>query len=87
MFYEYFIERDQSAISELGAYFIDRHIVNYIYKKLDPIINEENSIDMFGGSSSFTTGYINYLNNNINKIYHFDINSPYGGDAQLKNKK
>ena len=51
--YEYFIGRDESAISELGAYFTDRHIVNYIYKKLDPKINEDGSInsmiDMFGG--------------------------------------
>ena len=85
--YEYFIGRDESAISELGAYFTDRHIVDYIYKKLDPEINEDGSIDsmidMFGGSGGFTTGYINYLNdkyndinwkNNINKIYHFDMN-------------
>ena len=66
--YEYFIGRDESAISELGAYFTDRHIVEYIYKKLDPEINDDGSInsmiDMFGGSGGsggFTTGYINYL--------------------------
>jgi hypothetical protein len=65
--YEYFIGRDESAISELGAYFTDRHIVDYIYKKLDPDpeINEDGSINsminMFGGSGGFTTGYINYL--------------------------
>jgi hypothetical protein len=63
--YEYFIGRDESAISELGAYFTDRHIVDYIYKKLDPEINDDGSInsmiDMFGGSGGFTTGYINYL--------------------------
>ena len=85
--YEYFVGRDNSAISELGAYFTDRHIVDYIYGKLDPIINDDGSInsmiDMFGGSGGFTTGYINYLNNkyddinwkdNIDKIYHFDMN-------------
>lgn len=85
--YEYFIGRDDSAISELGAYFTDRHIVDYIYKKLDSEINKDGSIDsmidMFGGSGGFTTGYINYLNGkynniswkeNINKIYHFDMN-------------
>ena len=43
--YEYFIGRDASAISELGAYFTDRHIVNYIYKKLEPKINEDGSIN------------------------------------------
>ena len=95
--YEYFIGRDESAISELGAYFTDRHIVNYIYKKLNPKINEDGSInsmiDMFGGSGGFTTGYINYLNDkydninwkdNINKIYHFDMNEDVVKSAGLE---
>jgi len=95
--YEYFIGRDESAISELGAYFTDRHIVNYIYGKLNPEINEDGSInsmiDMFGGSGGFTTGYINYLNNkyddinwkdNINKIYHFDMNEDVVKSAGLE---
>jgi restriction endonuclease S subunit len=95
--YEYFIGRDESAISELGAYFTDRHIVDYIYEKLDPNINEDGSIDsmidMFGGSGGFTTGYINYLNNkyddidwknNINKIYHFDMNEDVIKSAGLE---
>lgn len=86
--YEYFIGRDETAISELGAYFTDRHIVEYIYQKLDPEIYDDGTIDsmidMFGGSGGFTTGYINYLNNKypeqvkwdteINKIHHYDIN-------------
>ena len=86
--YEYFIGRDATAITELGAYFTDRHIVNYIYKKLDPSINKEgiinSMIDMFGGSGGFTTGYINYLNNkypnkidwnkNLDNVYHYDVN-------------
>lgn len=85
--YEYFIGRDESAISELGAYFTDRHIVNYILTKLDPIRKADGSIptmvDMFGGSGGFTTGYIEFMKNKyqdidwhreVNKIYHFDIN-------------
>jgi len=68
--YEYFIGRDESAISELGAYFTDRHIVDYIYNKLQPTINEDGTIgtmiDMFGGSGGLTTGYINNLNENYN---------------------
>jgi len=94
--YEYFIGRDESAISELGAYFTDRHIVDYIYGKLNPEINEDGSInsmiDMFGGSGGFTTGYINYLNNkydinwkdNINKIYHYDMNDDVVKSAGLE---
>ena len=96
--YEYFIGRDESAISELGAYFTDRHIVDYILKKLDPSTNEdgaiETMIDMFGGSGGFTTGYINYLNEKypqlinwtteINKISHFDMNEDVIKSAGLE---
>jgi len=61
--YEYFIGRDDTAISELGAYFTDRHIVNWIYNKVSTAkINDDGSIDTmidpFGGSGGFTTGYI-----------------------------
>lgn len=96
--YEYFIGRDESAISELGAYFTDRHIVDYILEKLNPIMNEDGTIssmiDMFGGSGGFTTGYINYLNNKypqsinwateINKISHFDMNEDVIKSAGLE---
>ena len=49
---------------------------------------------MFGGSGGFTTGYINYLNDkynnninwkdNINKIYHFDMNDDVVKSAGLE---
>jgi restriction endonuclease S subunit len=93
--YEYFIGRDESAISELGAYFTDRHIVDYIFRKLNPSIKDgsiQSMIDMFGGSGGFTTGYINFLNNkysinwkkNINKIFHFDMNEDVVKSAGLE---
>lgn len=96
--YEYFIGRDESAISELGAYFTDRHIVDYILAKLNPSINSDRTIssmiDMFGGSGGFTTGYINYLNEKypqlinwfteINKISHFDMNEDVIKSAGLE---
>jgi len=86
--YEYFVGRDKTAISELGAYFTDKHIVEFIYNnKLKPELNNDGTvptmIDMFGGSGGFTTEYINYLNTNnkninweteLNKVYHFDVN-------------
>jgi restriction endonuclease S subunit len=85
--YEYFIGRDATAISELGAYFTDRHIIKYIFKDLlKPTLDEDNNIktmiDMFGGSGGFTLGYMNYLKenyninwkNNLNKVYHYDMN-------------
>ena len=95
--YEYFIGRTHSDLSDLGAYFTDRHIVDYIYNKLNPEINEDGSInsmvDMFGGSGGFTTGYINYLNqkydnidwkDNLNNIYHFDMNEDVIKSAGLE---
>lgn len=95
--YEYFIGRDESAISELGAYFTDRHIVNYIFGKLDIQLEEDGSIgtmiDPFGGSGGFTTGFINYINERypeidwktqIDKIYHFDMNEDVIKSAGLE---
>lgn len=86
--YEYFIGRDQTAISELGAYFTDRHITDYIYQNvhqptLDENSNVESMIDMFGGSGGFTLGYVSHLIENypdidwskqLNNIYHMDMN-------------
>ena len=96
--YEYFIGRDETAISELGAYFTDRHIVNYILRKLNPVLLENgrinDMIDMFGGSGGFTTGYIDYLNekypdqiewsSEIAKIHHYDINEDVIKSASLE---
>ena len=97
--YEYFIGRDESAISELGAYFTDRHIINYIYDLLKPQLNNTNGVDTmidpFGGSGGFTTGYINYLIENnpdidinwetdINNVYHIDMNEDVVKSAALE---
>jgi type I restriction-modification system DNA methylase subunit len=98
--YEYFIGRDKSAISEMGAYFTDRYIINYIYEDLlDPVLNEDGTvkvmIDMFGGSGGFTLGYTEYLINkygigkidwgeNINNIYHHDMNEDVVKSASLE---
>jgi type I restriction-modification system DNA methylase subunit len=96
--YEYFIGRDESAISELGAYFTDRHITKFILEKLNPSLNEDGSIptmiDMFGGSGGFTTEYIHFLIEKypesidwlteIHKIYHFDMNEDVVKSAGLE---
>lgn len=96
--YEYFIGRDATAISELGAYFTDRHIVDFIYDRIQPTLNDDNTvktmIDMFGGSGGFTTGYIDYLiksypdyinwKKEINKIYHYDMNEDVIKSAGLE---
>lgn len=94
--YEYFIGRDESAISELGAYFTDRHITKYIYDKVQPILYDDGTvgtmIDMFGGSGGFTTGYVDYLNEHndidwsteILKIHHYDMNEDVIKSAALE---
>ena len=49
--YEYFVGRDQSAISELGAYFTNRRIVEFIINKIKPQLKSDGTIpkmiDMF----------------------------------------
>jgi len=95
--YEYFVNRDQSAISELGAYFTNRRIVNYCLNKIKPQLKSDGitiprMIDMFGGSGGFTIGYMDYLNKNfkidwksqLNNIYHFDINDDVLKSAALE---
>ena len=84
--YEYFIGRDKSAISDLGAYFTNRHIVEYIYNLVNPTIKSNGAvgtmIDPFGGSGGFTLGFVEYMNKthtidwseNVNNIYHVDMN-------------
>jgi type I restriction-modification system DNA methylase subunit len=85
--YEYFIGKDKQALTDLGAYFTDRHITEKIYEKLSIELDSENNvktmIDPFGGSGGFTLGYANYLmdnykdlidwKKNVNNIYHFDM--------------
>ena len=85
--YEYFVGRDESAISELGAYFTNRILVDFTIGKVKPQLDEDGNvpsmIDMFGGSGGFTTGYVNYMKEqypnidwttNVHNIFHYDIN-------------
>ena len=83
--YEYFVGRDESAISELGAYFTNRILVDYTIGKVNPQLDSDGNvssmIDMFGGSGGFTTGYVNYMKEqypnidwktNVHNIFHYD---------------
>ena len=85
--YEYFVGRDESAISELGAYFTNRVLVDFIINKIKPQLDSDGNvpsmIDMFGWSGGFTTGYVNYMkeqnpdidwSTNVHNIFHYDIN-------------
>lgn len=96
--YEYFIGRDKAAIQELGAYFTDRHIVDFIYENyVSPQLNEDGSIksmiDPFAGSGGFTIGYIRHLqkmypdidwSSEASKIFHYDMNRDVVKSANLE---
>ena len=83
--YEYFIGRDKSTISDLGAYFSDRHITNFAISLVKPtLINGSipSFIDPFGGSGGFTLTFIKYFidkypdlnwKKNLPLIRHYDM--------------
>lgn len=95
--YEYFVGRDEKAISELGAYFTNRLIVEFIFEKIDPTLHEDGTVptmaDIFGGSGGFTIEYIRYLQKKypginweteLKKVYHFDMNNDVIKSAGLE---
>ncbi len=84
--YEYFIGRDDTAISELGAYFTDRYLTNLCFDIIKPNIVDgivPTMTDPFGGSGGFTIKYVDYINNNFKvdwkykdnfkNVYHYDM--------------
>ena len=67
--YEYFIGRDKSAISDMGAYFTDRYLTNFIMDELSPECIDgkvQTMIDMFGGSGGMTLSYVDYIKQKYN---------------------
>lgn len=85
--YEYFIGRDKQAISDLGAYFSDRHFTNFAINIVKPELVDDKVpmyIDPFGGSGGFTISFVNYIkskypkldwddDSNIDSINHYDM--------------
>lgn len=95
--YEYFIGRDESAISELGAYFTVRWITRYCMGKSNLQLNDDGTIptmiDMFGGSGGFTTEYIRHFVQNypeidwetqLSNVSHYDMNEDVVKSAALE---
>lgn len=96
--YEYFIGRDKQNMKEMGTYYTDRHIVQYIYNKVQPTLEDDGKsvkpmIDMFAGSGGFTLQYISYLQDHypnidwsteLKKVYHNDMNSDVIKSAGLE---
>lgn len=73
--YEYFIGYgDKTSMSDLGAYFTDRHITQFIMNEIKPQIEMDSDnedighvptmIDPFGGSGGFTLTYTKYMQEN-----------------------
>ena len=87
--YEYFIGRDQTAISELGAYFSDRHITTFCIEDMKPELDNNTMplcIDPFGGSGGFLLNFVEHMNKkykldnkfwkkNHTNINHYDMNN------------
>jgi hypothetical protein len=73
--YEYFIGRDKQAISDLGAYFSDRHFTNFAINIVKPELTDGQVplyIDPFGGSGGFTISFVNYLKTKYPKLNEDD---------------
>jgi restriction endonuclease S subunit len=84
--YEYFIGRDATAISELGAYFTDRYLTSLCFDIVKPEYKNNivpKMIDMYGGSGGFTLKYVDYLTKHFNidwnykdnykNVHHYDM--------------
>lgn len=60
--YEYFIGRNSKDIEDLGAYFTNRDITNFIMNKIKPKPTKKGKvrsfIDPFAGSGGFTLNYV-----------------------------
>jgi type I restriction enzyme S subunit len=79
--YEYFIGYgDKTSMSELGAYFTDRHITNFIVNEISPeikMIDDDNGtvplmIDPFGGSGGLTLTYTRYMQENYGSYINWE---------------
>jgi len=60
--YEYFIGRDEKALSDLGICYTEKWIINHIFQKYPiKLLNDKeikSFIDPFGGSGGFTVKYV-----------------------------
>ena len=82
--YESFINREGKTMKDLGQYFTDRQLIDYLVKLCDPkVINGkiETIYDGASGTGGFLTQAINYLNTRNKKI-NWEINKHniYGSD-------
>jgi len=82
--YESFINREGKTMKDLGQYFTDRQLIDYLVKLCDPKVIDgkiETIYDGASGTGGFLTQAINYLNTKNKKI-NWEINkyNIYGSD-------
>ena len=83
--YESFINREGKTMRDLGQYFTDRTLINYLVELCDPIYNYnkiESIYDGASGTGGFLTQAIKYLNNKYNNSINWNKNkyNIYGSD-------
>ena len=82
--YESFINREGKTMKDLGQYFTDRQLIDYLVKLCDPKVIDgkiETIYDGASGTGGFLTQAINYLNTR-NETINWEINKHniYGSD-------
>jgi len=94
--YQLYLDKCNSVQKkELGQYFTNRHLINYVIELCNPKLKENNEIESIldpssgtGGFLSMSCKYLNKNNSNINwdinkkNIYGFDNNSIYKSICQ-----
>ena len=85
--YEHFIDREGSTMKDLGQYFTDRSLINYLVKIVKPkLINDkytETVYDPASGTGGFLTQFVDYYNKNYDINWEENRHNIYGTDLNL----
>ena len=85
--YEHFINREGKTMKDLGQYFTDRTLINYLVDMTRPILLENGQIetvyDPASGTGGFLTQYIHYYNKNNSVDWSKNIDNIYAGDINM----
>ena len=83
--YEHFINREGKTMKDLGQYFTDRSLIEYLVSITKPTIKENGDIesvwDPAAGTGGFLSMYIKHLNNKYSSIdWNVQKHNLYAGD-------
>ena len=83
--YEHFINREGKTMKDLGQYFTDRSLIEYLVSITKPTIKENGDIesvwDPAAGTGGFLSMYIKHLNNKYSSIdWNVQKHNIYAGD-------